>query len=98
MSEDKGEDVHAKAAEALNSPEKFCSDYHGKQGWKFRVKVTGSCVGSIWGGPIFSDESCLAKSAVHAGIVVAGETRSLREEILGIQKACQGSEAHGITS
>ena len=44
----------------------------------FLYSLTGSTGGSIWGTDIYTDNSSLAKAAVHAGVLVPGETGAVR--------------------
>jgi hypothetical protein len=54
--------------------------------------------GAVWGTDIYSADSTLAMAAVHAGVLRAGETGTVKVTILGPQPAFMGSTRHGVTS
>jgi len=75
--------------------------YHDKVGWKLRFRVKFTSAGSIWGDSVYSDDSCLATSAVHAGIVTEGDTDGVEVDVVilgGEEQMYKGSKKHGITS
>ena len=64
-----GFNLKAQGTGTLNDPGSL-TDYRGKNGQTFNFLVKGIDAGSIWGGAdgIYTDDSSLGKSAVHAGI------------------------------
>ena len=74
--------------------------YRGKNGTVLYFKVRGSDQGSVWGGGngIYTDDSKLAKAAVHAGVLKNGETGTIKVTILAGQSSYQSSTRNGITS
>jgi len=72
--------------------------YHDEVGWKLRKFASA---GSIWGDSVYSDDSCLATSAVHAGIVTEGDTDGVEVDVVilgGEEQMYKCSKKHGITS
>jgi hypothetical protein len=64
----------------------------------FQVTAPTSGSGSLWGTQIYSDDSSLAKAALHAGVLQAGQTGVLKVIPLGPQSSFTGSTAYGVTS
>jgi hypothetical protein len=69
-------------------------------GKKLVFRVVGDTTGYIWGGSgnVYTDDSALAKAAVHAGLLAPGQTGIITLEILPGQKTYQASARNGITS
>ena len=74
--------------------------YRGQNGKVYTFKVTGSTSGRIWGGEnnIYTDDSDLATAAVHAGLVKAGQTGTIKVKILPGQSSYSSIERNGVTS
>ncbi|NOQ64132.1 MAG: hypothetical protein GQ582_06430 [Methyloprofundus sp.] len=67
-------------------------------GAAFHFTVTGENNTSIWGAGIYTDDSSLAVSAVHAGIIGLDQTATVKVSILAGQSSYNSSTAFGITS
>ena len=52
----------------------------------------------MWGTDIYTDDSQLATTAVHAGVLVAGEIGLVKVVILPGQEAYASTERNGVTS
>ena len=52
----------------------------------------------MWGTDIYTDDSALACAAVHAGVVLAGETKVVTVRIVAGQSSYQGLVRNGVTS
>jgi hypothetical protein len=76
------------------------AEYRGQVGQVFKFRVTGSSEGSVWGGAdgIYTDDSNLAKAAVHAGILSVGQQGIVTVTILAGQPAYTASTQNGVTS
>lgn len=61
-------------------------------------EVTGSLVGAVRGTDIYTDDSSLAASAVHAGVLQADETGTIIVTVLPGQQAYVGSSRYGVFS
>jgi len=61
-------------------------------------EVTGSIVGTVRGTDIYTDDSSLAASAVHSGVLQANETGTIIVAVLPGQQAYAGSSRHGVFS
>ncbi len=61
-------------------------------------KVTGSTSGSVWGTDIYTSDSNVGKAAVHAGLLSAGETATVRVCSLPGQSSYTGSTRNGVTT
>jgi hypothetical protein len=61
-------------------------------------EVTGSLAGAVRGTDIYTDDSSLAASAVHAGVLQADETGTILVTVLPGQHAYVGSSRHGVFS
>lgn len=60
--------------------------------------VTGDTSGSLYGTGIYTDDSSVAKAAVHAGILSDGQKGVVKVTVLPGQSSYTSSTAHGITS
>jgi len=60
--------------------------------------VTGSTGGFIWGTDIYTLDSSLATAAVHAGVVLPGQSGVVRVKILGYQQLFHGMNRNGVAS
>ena len=72
--------------------------YRDRVGQIFQFTLTGTPTGSVWGTDIYTDDSALACAAVHAGVVLAGETKEVTVKIVAGQSSYQGSVRNGVTS
>ena len=72
--------------------------YRDKVGQILQFTLTGTLTGSVWGTDIYTDDSALACAAVHAGVVLPGETKVVTVKILAGQSSYQGSVRNGVTS
>lgn len=81
---------------------------HGLQnevGKVFAFKVTGINpaanpfgIAGVWGSDIYTVDSALAVTAVHAGVLGPGETGVVQVKIVGNQAAYIGSTRNGVTT
>jgi len=60
--------------------------------------VTGATNGSVWGSGIYTDDSSLAAAAVHAGVLMPGQSGVVQVTILPGQQSYQGSAMNGVQS
>lgn len=72
--------------------------YRGYVGQTLAFVVTGSQLGEIWGTGVYSDDSPLATAAVHAGMLMPGQTGIVQVMILPGQMSYSGSTMNGVTS
>ena len=74
------------------------TSYRNKVGQTFEFTVTGSAAGSVWGTDVYTDDSNVAKAAVHAGVVGVGETKTVTVSILAGQSSYAASMRNGIAT
>lgn len=72
------------------------SGYRGQNGTVLTFEVTGDVSGAVWGDGIYTDDSNLASAAVHAGILLPGETGLVRVEILPGQDGYESATRNGV--
>jgi hypothetical protein len=60
--------------------------------------VTGQVNGAVWGSEVYTLDSQFAVAAVHAGVVKAGETGTVRVEIVESPPNFAGSTKNGVTT
>lgn len=70
----------------------------GMDGTELNVIVTGTLDGTVWGNGIYTSDSHIPTAAVHAGIVKAGETKTVKITILPGQKFYEGTIKNGVES
>ena len=59
---------------ALGSSPGTMTSYRGQNGKIYSMTLTGVNSGSVWGSGPYTDDSSLARAAVHAGIVSVGQS------------------------
>lgn len=74
------------------------SSYRGDTGGVYYFYVTGTTEGSLYGTGIYTDDSSIAKAAVHAGVLQANQQGIVKVTILAGQSSYQASTAHGVSS
>lgn len=62
----------------------------------FKLDVVGHDMCPVWGSNPYTDDSCLATAAVHAGAVRSGERGTITVTLLPGLPAYEASMAHGI--
>jgi hypothetical protein len=69
-------------------------------GKSFLFRVTGSASdsGTLYGADVYTDDSPIAKAAVHAGVLKDGQTGVVRLTLLPLQKSYDGTTRNGVTS
>ncbi len=72
--------------------------FRGQVGHSFLFELAGSSAGTIWGTDIYTDDSGLAKAAVHAGALRPSETGLVKVTVLGSLSSYQGTTRNGVTS
>lgn len=72
--------------------------YRDRVGLTFEFQLTGAEAGAIWGTGIYTDDSSLARAAVHAGLVQPGQTATVTVEVLPGQDSYSGSLQNGVQS
>jgi hypothetical protein len=72
--------------------------FRDRVGQTFSFVITGTTGGSVWGTDIYTDDSHVAVAAVHAGIVLPGQTKTIRVIILNGSSTYTGSTQNGVIS
>jgi hypothetical protein len=72
--------------------------YRREVGKSILFEVTGSDAGGIWGTGVFTDDSVLAKAAVHAGILAVGQKGVVKVTILPGQDSYDRTTSNGVMS
>jgi len=67
-------------------------------GTTYYFRVFGGSDGTIWGTDVYTGDSALATSAVHAGAVKPGETSVVRVTVVTPLSQYQGSVRNGVES
>jgi hypothetical protein len=72
--------------------------YRGQNDTILEFLVTGRITGSLWGTEVYTDDSELAVTAVHAGVLMPGEQGIVRVVILPGQPSYRGCTQYGVVS
>ncbi|MCF7972039.1 MAG: hypothetical protein K9L22_12845 [Methylococcaceae bacterium] len=67
-------------------------------GGVYQFNVTGNTDGGLWGSNVYTDDSVLAKAAVHAGVLANGQTGVVRVVIVPEQENYMSSQYNAIAS
>ncbi len=70
----------------------------GNNGQSYYYTVTGTTGGSIWGTDVYTDDSSIAKAAVHAGVLLPGEIGAVKVTIKPGLTSYYGSSRFGADS
>jgi hypothetical protein len=95
------EEIHRwrayRAEEAKPGPRNL-EGLRDRVGESFVFEVTGTIDGALWGTDVYTSDSCLGKAAVHAGILRANETGTVRVAIVECLPNYKGTTRNGVTS
>jgi len=72
--------------------------FQAQIGKTFWFKVTGAVTGTIWGTKVYTSDSPLGTTAVHAGILKPGQKGVVRVKIVAPPASYAGSNQNGVTS
>ena len=72
--------------------------YRNRVGSVFEFTVTGVARGAVWGTDVYTDDSTVAAAAVHAGVLAAGETKTVTVTILPGQPSYPASTRNGVSA
>jgi len=64
----------------------------------YDVVVTGTTSGVVWGSGPYTSDSSIAAASVHAGILVVGQTGTIRVHPVGTLSNFSGSTQNGVTT
>ncbi|MCL2098849.1 MAG: stalk domain-containing protein, partial [Oscillospiraceae bacterium] len=64
----------------------------------YSFNIVGATSGSVWGTDIYTDDSNIARAAVHAGVVTVGQSALVTIRILPGRSSYQGTSRNGVTS
>ena len=70
----------------------------GRNGESFEYEVTGAMSGEIWGDGVYTDDSDLPVTAVHAGVLRPGERGRVRITVLPGRPRYEGISRNGVLS
>lgn len=83
---------------AVDAPVNLTS-YRNKVGQTFEFTVKGAVGGGgVWGTDVYTDDSNVAAAAVHAGVLVVGQTKVLSISILPGQSSYTASTRNGVST
>jgi len=71
-------------------------EYRGRNNQEFQFLITGTSGGRVWGSGPYTDDSNIARAAVHAGKLKNGETGWITIRIMPGQSSYSGSTANGV--
>ncbi len=84
-------------ADVIAAPSNL-TGYRSRVGQTFQLSLTGASSGSLWGTDVYTDDSSVARAAVHAGIVAVGETKTVTVSVLAGQSSYPASTRNGVSS
>ena len=67
-------------------------------GTTYYFRVTGATDGGVWGTDVYTGDSVLSTTAVHAGAVQPGDTAVVRVTVMPPLNHYQGTVRNGVTS
>ncbi|HXG58550.1 MAG TPA: LCCL domain-containing protein [Thermoanaerobaculia bacterium] len=92
-------DFAARGVNARPDPGNLSAHANAAEGTVLYFRVTGTpSGGAVWGSNPYTTDSNLAKAAVHAGAVRAGETAVVKVTIVAGQPKYAGSTKNGVTT
>ena len=69
------------------------SGFQGQVGKLFAFKVTGAVGNTVWGSDVYTTDSALATAAVHAGVLTAGKTGTVKVRIVAPRRRSRARPA-----
>ncbi|MES2696294.1 MAG: LamG-like jellyroll fold domain-containing protein [Verrucomicrobiota bacterium] len=87
----------AVAANVIAAPVNL-TGYRSRVGQSVELIVTGSSSGAVWGTDVYTDDSTVARAAVHAGVVAVGETKTVTLTVLPGQASYIASTRNGVST
>jgi hypothetical protein len=72
--------------------------YRDRVGQTLAFVVTGASTGTIWGDGVYTDDSSLARAAVHAGVLRVGQTGVVRVTVMPGQPSYAAATRNGVSS
>ena len=72
------------------------TEFRNRTGQTFGFQITGASGGSVWGSDVYTDDSQVARAAVHAGVLQVGQTGVVQVTILPGQQSYQGTNRNGV--
>lgn len=85
------------SADVIAAPNNLVG-FRNRVGQSLQFTVTGATTGSLWGSGIYTDDSSVARAAVHAGVVAPGQTAEVTINIVEGQSSYPSTTANGVTS
>ena len=70
----------------------------GNNNSTYTFTIVGARDGGVWGSDIYTDDSTIARAAVHAGLVAIGDSATVTIRILPGQRSYSGTTRNGVTS
>jgi hypothetical protein len=64
----------------------------------YRITITGTTGGGIWGTDIYTSDSHIAGAAVHAGVIADGQTKEVYIKVLEGRVGYIGSTRNGVST
>lgn len=92
----KSETITVKTISYVNSVN--ATAYRGQNGSIYEIAIEGANIGYVWGTDIYTDDSNIARAAVHAGLVAIGQQKIVKIKILAGQSSYTGTTRNGITT
>lgn len=89
--------ISVKTAQAYSTSVNAVS-LRGNNGQRFTFNIKGTTSGVVWGSDIYTDDSNIAKAAVHAGKVSVGQSKTVTIEIRAGQNSYSSTTRNGITT
>lgn len=93
-----GSGLQAQIAAGVVAAPSNAVGYRSRVGQSFEMTVTGAAAGGVWGTDVYTDDSSVARAAVHAGLVQVGETKTVTVTILPGQANYAASTRNGVTT
>lgn len=76
-------------------------DRNGRIGATFLHTCPAECVDvecTVWGSDVYTDDSCICRAAIHAGVLEPGQNNRVEVQHLEGQPGYRGSERNGIAT
>ena len=70
----------------------------GKNNSTYTFNIVGASTGKVWGSDEYTDDSNIARAAVHAGLVAVGESKTVTIKILPGRSSYPSTTRNGVTT
>jgi hypothetical protein len=90
--------IFTNAAISINALSDMTSFTTADIGKIYKMTITGATGGAIWGTDIYTSDTYIPTAAVHAGVIVNGQTKEVYIKVVEGQSNYEGTTRNGVST